>query len=67
MDKGKVEESCEADCDGEDKDGIEDKEERRVRPVDEEVNGHVLRADFGQLVEARVEEGQNARRWTEGG
>ena len=67
MDKGKVEESCEADGDGEDEDGIEDKEERRVHPVDEEVNGHVLRADFGQLVEARVEEGQDARRWAEGG
>ena len=67
MDEGKVEESCEADGDGEDEDGIEDKEERRVRPVDEEVYGHVLRAHFGQLVEARVEEGKDARRWTGGG
>ena len=67
MDEGKVEESCEADGDGEDEDGIEDKEDGRVQPVYEEVYGHVLRADFRQLVEARVEEGQDARRWTQGG
>ena len=66
MDEGKVEESGEADGDGEDEDGIEDKEEGGVRPVNEEVDGHVLRADFGELVEARVEKGQDARRRTEG-
>ena len=66
MDEGKVEESGEADGDAEDEDGIEDEEEGGVRPVDEEVDGHVLRANFGQLVEARVEKGQDARRRTEG-
>ena len=64
MDEGKVEESGEADGDGEDEDGIEDEEEGGVRPVDEEVDGHVLRADFGEFVEARVEKGQDARRRT---
>ena len=67
MDEGKVEESCETDGDGEDEEGVEYKEERGVRPVHEQVEGHVLRADFGELVEAQVEECKDARRRTEGG
>ena len=67
MDESKVKESCEADGDRKHEGGVEDEEEHRVHPVNKAVDGHVLQTHFGELVEARVEEGQTTRRCVEAG